>query len=318
MAPRDHRGVDADGDGALPVVGGLQLADREQLDDRAHVAGGLDVGGGHLGDALAVDVGGGDPGVERQRGEDRGLRGGVEALDVGGRVGLGVAELLGLLQRLGEPGAGAVHLVEDEVGGAVDDAEDPGDRVAGQRLAQRPQDRDRTGDRGLVVEVAAGLLGGLEEGRAVLGEQRLVGGDHAGAVLERGQDERPGRLDAADHLDDQVDVVARDQGRRVGGEQPFGHLDLARRVEPAHGDADQVDRRAHARGQVAGLLLEQPHHLGAHRAAAEHRDLEPSVVHQRQPIPTSVASRSSSVSRRTTTRDSPSRTATTGGRSAWL
>ena len=160
-----------------------------------------------------MDVGGGDPGVEGQRGQDRGLGGGVEALDVGGRVGLGVPELLGLLERLGEAGAGGVHLVEDEVGGAVDDAEHPGDLVAGERLAQRAQDRDRAGDGGLVVEVAAGLLGGLEEGRAVLGEQRLVGGDHRGAVLERGQDQRAGRLDAADHLDDQVDVVAGDQAR---------------------------------------------------------------------------------------------------------
>ena len=49
---------------------------------------------GDLGDALAVHVGGGDPGVEREPGEDRGLGGGVEALDVGGRVGLGVAERL--------------------------------------------------------------------------------------------------------------------------------------------------------------------------------------------------------------------------------
>ncbi len=52
-----------------------------------------------------MDVGRGDPGVEGQRGQDRGLGRGVEALDVGGRVGLGVAELLGLLQRLREPGA---------------------------------------------------------------------------------------------------------------------------------------------------------------------------------------------------------------------
>ena len=232
---------------------------------RAHLAGRGDVGGGDLGDALAVDVGGGDPGVEGQAGQDRGLGRGVEALDVGGRVGLGVAELLRLLERLVEAGAGGVHLVEDEVGGAVDDAEHPGHPVAGQRLAQRPQDRDRAGDGGLEVEVAAGLLGGLEQRRAVLGEQRLVGGDDRRAVLERGQDQRPGRLDAADHLDHQVDVAAGDQAVRVGGEQPVGHVDVARRVEAAYGDADQLDRRADPGGEVAGLLGEQPHHLRADR-----------------------------------------------------
>ena len=66
------------------------------------------------------------------------------------------------------------------------------DPVAGQRLAQRPQDRDRAGDGGLEVEVAAGLLGGGEQRGAVLGEQRLVGGDHRRAVLERGEDQRRG------------------------------------------------------------------------------------------------------------------------------
>jgi hypothetical protein len=39
-----------------------------------------------------VDVSGGDPGVEGQPRDDRGLGRSVEAVDVGGRIGLGVAE----------------------------------------------------------------------------------------------------------------------------------------------------------------------------------------------------------------------------------
>ena len=250
----------------------LERADREQLDHAAHLGGGGDVAGGDLGDALAVHVGGGDAGVEGEAGQDRGLGGGVEALDVGGRVGLGVPELLGLLERLVEAGAGGVHPVEDEVGGAVDDAEHAGDPVAGERLAQRTQDRDRAGDGGLVVEVAAGLLGGREQGAAVLGEQGLVGRDHAGAVLERGEDQRAGGLDAADHLDHDVDVVAGDQGLGVGGEQVLGQVDVARQAEPAYGDAGQLDRGADARREVAGLLVQQPGDLGADDAAAEQGD----------------------------------------------
>ena len=65
-------------------------------------------------------------------GQDRGLGRGVEALDVGGRVGLGVAQRLGLGQRLGEARAGGVHPVQDEVRGAVDDAEHAVHRVAGE------------------------------------------------------------------------------------------------------------------------------------------------------------------------------------------
>ena len=317
MGPRDHRRVDADGH-RLARVATTQLRDREQLDDRAHLAGRLHVGRGDLGDALAVDVVDGHAGVEREAGEDRRLRGRVEALHVGGRVGLGVAELLGLLERLGEAAARGVHLVEDEVGGAVDDAEHPRDPIARERLAQRAQDRDRARDGRLVEQVASGPVRGGVERRAVGGEQRLVGRHDRGAVVEGTQDQRAGRLDATDDLDDEVGP--RDQLLRVGREQAVGDLHLARRVEPAYGDAHELERRAHARGQVTGLLVEQAHHLRAHRSAAEHRDLQRwsslSRLHQRSP--TSVANRSASVSRRTITRATPSRTLITGGRSAWL
>ena len=137
------------------------------------------------------------------------------------------------------------------------------------------------GDRGLVVEVAAGLLGGLVDRRPVLGEQRLVGGHDAGAVLQRGEDQRPGRLDAADDLDDDVHVVAGDQRGRVGGEQPLGHLDLAGRVEAAYGDADQLDRLADPRLEVTGLLLQEADHLRADRAAAEDGHLDAHCSHFR-------------------------------------
>jgi hypothetical protein len=76
----------------------------------------------------------GDPGVEGQAGEDGGLGGGVEALDVGGRVGLGIAQGLGLLDGLGEARAGGVHLVQDEVRRAVDDADDLAHVVTGEGL----------------------------------------------------------------------------------------------------------------------------------------------------------------------------------------
>ena len=146
VAGGDHRRVHAHADRRLPGAVDRPAGDAEQLDRAAHLLGAGHVAGGHRGDPLPVDVGGADPGVERERGQDRRLRRRVEAFDVGGRVGLGVAQRGRLFQRLLEAGSGGVHRREDEVGGAVDDAGDPGDRVALQRLAQRPQQRDRTGD----------------------------------------------------------------------------------------------------------------------------------------------------------------------------
>ena len=82
----------------LAFIGGEAFADRQQLDRAAQRPGRREVGRGDLGDALAVDVVGGDAGVERDRGQDRGLGRGVIALDVGGRVGLGIAERAGIGQ----------------------------------------------------------------------------------------------------------------------------------------------------------------------------------------------------------------------------
>ena len=67
---------------------------------------------------------------------------------------------------------------------------------------------------------------------------------------------------------------------------PVGHLDLARRVEPAYGDADQLDRRADPGLEVAGLLLQEADHLRADRAAAEHGHLHTHSLAHPCPSPT--------------------------------
>ena len=273
MRARDHRGVHPDRDAAL-LISGAPLADGEQLHHPAERPGGQDVGRGDLGDALAVHVRRGHRGVEGQAGQDGRLRGRVEPLHVGGRVGLGVAERLRLLQGLGEARAGGVHPVQDEVGGAVDDAEHPVHGVPGQRLAQRAQQRDGAGHRGLVVQVGPVLPGRAVDLRAVLGQQRLVRGDHRLAALQRGEQQRPGRLDAADDLDHDVDVGPGGQRVRVRGEQRAVDRGGPPVPDPAHRDPGQLQPGADAQGEVVGLLGEQPGHLGADDAAAEQGYLE--------------------------------------------
>ena len=104
------------------------------------------------------------------------------------------------------------------------------------------------------------LLGGGVERRAVLGEQRLVGGDDGRAVLEGGGDEGAGGLDAADDLDDDVDVAAFDEGGRIGGDQR-GVDALAHLGGAADGDAGELHRGADARGEVVGVRRHDARHL---------------------------------------------------------
>ena len=135
--PVEEAGEDADADPALAPLG-----DAEQLQREAELLGVGEVVGLDLLDPLVGDLVEGHRGVEGEPGEDRHLRRRVGAADVVGRVGLGVAELLGAGQHLLVGGAARGHLAEDEVGGAVDDAEDLGDLGDAEALLDHPHDRD--------------------------------------------------------------------------------------------------------------------------------------------------------------------------------
>jgi hypothetical protein len=125
-----------------------------------------------IGDVLELDRG-----PEREPREDRHLGRGVRAADIVGRVGLGVAKVLGLLQRLIVREPAPRHLGEDVVGRPVDDPEDLLDRDRPEALLDHPDHRDRPGDGRLEAELGAALASRRDQLIAVLREQLLVGGD---------------------------------------------------------------------------------------------------------------------------------------------
>jgi hypothetical protein len=125
------------------------LGDAQQLDAVAELLGVADVLRSELGDALDVGLVELHRDAERDGAHDGRLVRRVDAFDVEGRVGLGVAQALGFLQHHVEVEALVAHLGQDEVGGAVDDAGDPLDAVGGEAFAQRLDDRDAAGHRRL-------------------------------------------------------------------------------------------------------------------------------------------------------------------------
>src|SRR5581483_10664224 len=148
---------------------------------------------------------------------------------------------------------------------------------------------------------------GVVERGPVLGEQRLVGGDNTCPALERAQQEAARRLDAADDLDDDVHVVSRDERCCVGGEQARVDRKVAVTLRTSYGDTDELEPRADASREIGLVGVQQTHDLAADHTAAEQCDAEP-IAHAM-----SSASRSSTVSRRSSNRGSPVPTATTGG-----
>ena len=177
---------------------------------------------------------------------------GVDAFDVEGRVGFGVAQLLRLLEHGGEVEALVAHLGQDEVGGAVDDAGQPVDAVGGQAFAQRLDDRDAAGHRRFERDHdALGLRGG-KDFVAVHGQQRLVGGDHVLAVGDRLQHQRARLVVAADQFDDDVDFRIVDDVERVGDDLDFAAGALLGALEVAGRDGHHFDA---ASGAAADFFL---------------------------------------------------------------
>jgi hypothetical protein len=251
--------------------------DAEQLDHVPEPTGHLDVGGGDLLDALAEDVGGVDGRVEGERGDDRGLGGGVVAADVRGRVGLGVPELLGLGEhvRVRRPLLG--HAGEDVVGGAVQDPDDARDAVPRERLLERLDDRDGTRHRRLEGEVDAGAARQLGELRPLVRDQLLVGRDHRLAELQGPPHQRRGEAATPHDLDDQVDVVGLDHRHRIVGVDLGRQGQVADLGEVADGHPGDLQPSAGAGGQVLGAAVEDGGDAAADGAAAEQADADDTV-----------------------------------------
>jgi hypothetical protein len=178
---------------------------------------------------------------------------------------VGVAQPLRLGEHVGEGAARRLHLGQDVVAGAVEDAGDRLDLVADHRLAQHLHRRRAAHHRGLEQQRH---IAGLRQHRqfgAVLGDQRLVGGDDRLADPQRHLDGDLGRpVRAADQFDE--DVVVRRRGERHGIVEPrqigdihrprpgarsgrhAGHHGVASRRREARAFAQQVE---HASADVA-------------------------------------------------------------------
>ena len=228
--------------------------------------------------------------AERETRQDRHLRGGVAAGDIIARVGLGVADALRLGERLLVARA-VRHPGEDEVGRAVDDPVDPLDRRRRERLLEHPHDGHGARDRGLEAQPDVVGARGLEQLLAVLGEELLVGGHDVLSRTHRAQQVFARRFESPDQLDEQIGA----------GQHLLEPPSAARQYAADDGPApvEALD--------LVGALLEQLVERPADGAVAEQPD--PSRAQR-----TSRPSRSSKLSRRTTTRASPSRQKRTGGR----
>ena len=200
MIDRHHRRVHPHGQLGLAVHVAHPLGDSQQLDHVPQPPGVGDVGGADAGDALPVHASGQHPGAECHRGDDGCLGCGIKSLHIGGGIALGKPQRLRVGQGVVIAGAVLCHLAQDVVGGSVDDAHHPADRLGGQGLPQGTDEGDSSADRGLEQKVHSGGVGRGIQLCAIVGQQLFVAGDHWLAQLQRGRHQLAGRLDSPDQL----------------------------------------------------------------------------------------------------------------------
>ena len=188
----------------------------QQLDLVTHLGGIADIVKGDRLDAFDVD------GLEvhfrakGQRGQHRQLVRGIETADVEGRVSLGIAQRLRLLQHVAEGPALVGHLGEDVVAGAVENAEQLAGAVARQPLADGLDDRNAARHRGLEIQRHAVHFGQPREARTMMRQQRLVGGDDMLSGVQGGFNRRLGRVALAAHqFDEDIDIGCRGELHRI-------------------------------------------------------------------------------------------------------
>ena len=133
------------------------------------------------------------------------------ALNIRGGISLGIAQAGGLGQCLIIRGTRGLHGIQDEVGGAVDDAGDTLYLIAGQGAAQHAHHRDGGGHGSLKIKVHSGTVSGLCQLIRMRGHQRLISGNHGLAGIKRGEDQLARKINAADNLNYKVDILARNK-----------------------------------------------------------------------------------------------------------
>ncbi len=251
------------------------LRDAKQLDPKAEILGRLDIGERHALNAFDMYRVRIDSRAERKRRQDRKLMRGVEAADIEARIGLGITQPLRFLQALLERQLLSLHARQNVIAGAVQDAVDALDRISRETFAQGLDDRDSSRDRGLEGERDVLLLCESCQRDAVLGEQRLVGGDDVLARRKRRFDRGACRPFVATHqLHKQVDLRRARERDGVVEHRELIEIDGALLARIAHGARRHMNAATGPRSQRIGLPLEQAVGRAADNAEAGDPDAQ--------------------------------------------
>ena len=205
--------------------------------------------------------------------QDSQLVGGVDAIDIKRRLGLGIAKRLRVRKDLVKRLAGLFHAGQDVVAGAIEDARHARHTVACQPFAKRLNRRDSAGNGGLIHQRDIILLGEAGQPCAMMRQHRLVGCDDMLSCFQRPCHKiQRDALFPANHLDHDVNIVTiRDDGGVI---DPVNarHVESAIRITASRADDGNLERPAGHCGQMIRLMAQLAGHLAADDAEAGNAD----------------------------------------------
>ena len=194
---------------------------------------------------------------------------GVEAVDVGSWIGLGVAQAL----RVGEDDvhrfAGCGHPTQDVVARAIENARHARERVAGKPFSHAVDERHTTANCGLETDPNAGARRGSQQFGTMSRQQHLVGGDYRSTALNRLADPVVGGVYTSNDFDNDIRRRVENLIVVFGPDHGRGHP-----VGAFSGDAAIEDVGQPNPTRQLGALDQNSRDRRAHGAEAENRDLE--------------------------------------------
>ena len=131
---------------------------------------------------------------------------GIGAFHIGGRVGLSIAQRLGLLQHIAIVKTLAGHVIQNIVAGAVHDAPQLGEALNTAGTLQLRQPADAAADGSRAAERNAHILRQGQQLVIAAADQRLVGGDHIFAGFHGSLYHLKSRMHTADGFHHGVDL----------------------------------------------------------------------------------------------------------------
>ena len=143
--------------------------------------------------------------AKTHHGQDGDLVARIVAFNVEGGVGLGVSFFLRLGQSFGEGTAAPLHLRQDVIGGAVQDAVDRAKVLARQPFAHGVQNRRSARHTSFDSQAHVVRAAALNQLHAVFRHQLLVGRHQMLARIQRGKGDGAGGGENAHQLHDDVD-----------------------------------------------------------------------------------------------------------------